>query len=427
MLIPLAGVFLGMLLLGMPIAFAMATSAITALTFFSTIPLSVVVQKLFAAGSSYPLLAIPLFVLTGELMTLAGMTSQLVRFCDTLVGHWRGGLASVAILSCMIISGISGSGIADCAAIGTIMIPQLIGKGYPRGMASAIVGTGSALGPIIPPSILMVIYASIAEISVGALFLAGIVPGIVITGGLMGVAYAMNRRYGWDRAGGARATLREIGRAAREATLPLLGPVLIIGGIVSGAFTATEAGAVGAAYALFAVWWFGRFRLADLRAALVRTALISTLSLFIISMAGVFGWILAVENFPQAVRSLLVAVGLGSPTLTALYILTFLVLLGFFVEVISILIIFTPILAPMASLLGVDPVHWALLLVMAVNMGGVTPPVATNLYVSSSIARCSMDQTSRYVFPSVAVLYLVLVLTLFVPGFATLLPRLLMR
>ena len=196
---------------------------------------------------------------------------------------------------------------------------------------------------------------------------------------------------------------------------------------MSGAFTATEAGAVGAAYALFAVCWFGRFRPADLRTALVRTALTSTLSLFIISMAGVFGWILAIENFPQAVRSLLVAVGLGSPTLTALYILTFLVLLGFFVEVISILIVFTPILAPMASLLGLDPVHWALLLVMAVNMGGVTPPVATNLYVSSSIARCSMDQTSRYVFPSVGVLYVALVLTLFVPGFATLLPRLLMR
>jgi C4-dicarboxylate transporter DctM subunit len=427
MLVPLAGVFLGLLLLGMPIAFAMAASAITALAFFSSIPLSVVVQKLFAAGSSYPLLAIPLFVLTGELMTLAGMTAQLVRFCDTLVGHWRGGLAGVAILSCMIISGISGSGIADCAAIGTIMIPQLVGKGYPRGMASAIVGTGSALGPIIPPSILMVIYASIAEISVGALFLAGIVPGVVITGGLMAVAYAMNRRHGWDLGARPRASIAEVGRAAREATLPLLGPVLIIGGIVSGAFTATEAGAVGAAYALFAVWWFGRFRLADLRTALVRTALISTLSLFIISMAGIFGWILAVENFPQAVRSLLVAVGLGSPTLTALYILSFLVLLGFFVEVISILIIFTPILAPMAPLLGLDPVHWALLLVMAVNMGGVTPPVATNLYVASSIARCSMDQTSRYVFPAVAVLYLALVLTLFMPGVATVLPRLLMR
>jgi tripartite ATP-independent transporter DctM subunit len=427
MLVPLAAVFLGLLLLGMPIAFAMGASAITALAFFSSVPLSIVVQKLFAAGSSYPLLAIPLFVLTGELMTLAGMTAQLVRFCDTLVGHWRGGLASVAILSCMIISGISGSGIADCAAIGTIMIPQLVRKGYPPGMASAIVGTGSALGPIIPPSILMVIYASIAEISVGALFLAGILPGFAITGGLMLVAYAMNRRAGWDRAGRPRATVGEIARAAREATLPLLGPVIIIGGIVAGIFTATEAGAVGAAYGLFAVWWFGRFRVADLRAVLVRAALVSTLSLFIISMAGIFGWILAVENFPGAVRQLLLAIGLGSPTLTALYILSFLVALGFFVEVISILIIFTPILAPLAGTLGFDPVHWALLLVMAVSMGGVTPPVATNLYVSSSIARCSMDQTSRYVFPAVGVLYLVVVLTIFVPGVATLLPRLLMR
>ena len=426
MLIPLTTIFLGLLLLGMPIAFAMGTSAIAALAFFGSIPLSIVVQKLFAAGSSYPLLAIPLFVLTGELMTLAGMTAQLVRFCETLVGHWRGGLASVAILSCMIISGISGSGIADCAAIGTIMIPQLVRKGYPAGMASAIVGTGSALGPIIPPSILMVIYASIAEISVGALFLAGVLPGFAITAGLMLVAYVMNRRAGWDRAGRPRATPGEIGQAARDATLPLLGPVLIIGGIVIGAFTATEAGAVGAAYGLFAVWWFGRFRLPDLRAALVRTALVSTLSLFIISMAGIFGWILAVENFPAAVRTLLLAVGMGSPTLTALYILTFLVLLGFFVEVISILIVFTPILAPLAGPLGLDPIHWALLLVMAVSMGGVTPPVATNS-TSRAASPAAPWTTSRYVFPAVGVLYLVVVLTVFVPGLATLLPRWLMR
>jgi len=427
MLSPLAAIFLGAMALGMPIAFAMAASAITTLAFFGNVPMSVVVQKVFAAGSSYPLLAIPLFVLAGELMTMAGMTAQLVRFCDSLVGHWRGGLAGVAILSCMIISGISGSGVADCAAIGTIMIPQLIGKGYPRGMASSIVGTGSALGPIIPPSILMVICASIAEISVGELFLAGFLPGFLITAGLMAVAYAMNLQAGWDRAGHRRATLREIGRAAREATLPLLAPVIIIGGIVTGVFTATEAGVVGAAYGLFAVWYYGRLTFGGLKEVFVRSALVSALSLFIISMAAVFGWILAVENFPQAIRSLLISLGMGSPTLTAIYILTFLVFLGFLVEVISMLIIFTPILAPMASALGMDPVHWGLLLVMAINMGGVTPPVAANLYVSSSIASCKLDETSRYVFPLVAVLYIVLILTIFVPGLATWLPRLFMR
>ncbi|MFB3818343.1 MAG: TRAP transporter large permease [Candidatus Methylomirabilales bacterium] len=427
MLLPLGALFLGTMLLGMPIAFAMAASAVATLALFGNIPLSVVVQKVFAAGSSYPLLAIPLFVLTGELMTQAGMTAQLVRFCDSLVGHWRGGLAGVAILSCMVISGISGSGVADCAAIGTIMIPQLVGKGYPKGMASSIVGTGSALGPIIPPSILMVIYASIAEISVGALFLAGVLPGVMITAGLMAVAYAMNRRAGWDKAGRARASWGDVARATREATLPLLAPIIIIGGIVSGIFTATEAGVVGAAYGLLASWWFGRCSYPEIRAVFVRSALISTLSLFIISMASIFGWILAVENFPQAMRALLIRLGLGSPVLTTLYVLTFLVLLGFFVEVISMLIIFTPILAPMAPMLGLDAVHWGLLLVMAINMGGVTPPVAANLYVSSSIAKCHLDETSRYVFPLVAVLYAALVATIFVPGVATWLPRLVMR
>jgi tripartite ATP-independent transporter DctM subunit len=427
MLIPLAAIFLGVMALGMPIAFAMAVSAISSLAFFSDVPMSVVVQKVFAAGSSYPLLAIPLFVLTGELMTLAGMTAQLVRFCDSLVGHWRGGLASVSVLSCMIISGISGSGVADCAAIGTIMIPQLVGKGYPRGMAASIVGTGSALGPIIPPSILMVIYASIAEISVGELFLAGFLPGFLITAGLMLAAYVMNLRRGWDKAGGSRAGVREIWHATREATLPLIAPVIIIGGIVTGVFTATEAGVIGAAYGLFAVWYFGRFDLRKLRKVFVRSAMISSLSLFIISMASVFGWILAVENFPQIVRGLLIRLGLGIPILTVVYVLTFLVFLGFFVEVISMLIIFTPILAPMATSLGMDPVHWGLLLVMAINMGGVTPPVAANLYVSSSIAGCELDETSKFVFPLVAVLYLALIVTIFVPGFATWLPQLFMR
>jgi C4-dicarboxylate transporter DctM subunit len=427
MLIPLAAIFLGAMALGMPIAFAMAASAISSIAFFSDVPLSVVVQKVFAAGSSYPLLAIPLFVLTGELMTMAGMTAQLVRFCDALVGHWRGGLAGVSILSCMIISGISGSGVADCAAIGTIMIPQLIGKGYPRGMAASIVGTGSALGPIIPPSILMVIYASIAEISVGELFLAGFLPGFVITAGLMCVAYVMNLRRGWDKAGRSRAGLREIWRATREATLPLIAPVIIIGGIVTGVFTATEAGVIGTAYGLLAVWYFGRFEFRRLREVFVRSAMISSLSLFIISMASVFGWILAVENFPQIVRGFLIRLGFGNSLLTAIYILSFLVCLGFLVEVISMLIIFTPILAPMATSLGMDPVHWGLLLVMAINMGGVTPPVAANLYVSSSIAGCELDETSKYVFPLVAVLYLTLIATIFTPGLATWLPRIFMR
>jgi len=184
---------------------------------------------------------------------------------------------------------------------------------------------------------------------------------------------------------------------------------------------------VGAAYGLIAVWYFGRLRYQELKVVFVRSALISALSLFIISMASIFGWILAVENFPQMVQSLLIRLGFGSPTLTTIYILTFLVFLGFFVEVISMLIIFTPILAPMAPSLGLDPIHWGLLMVMAINMGGVTPPVAANLYVSSSIAKCRLDETSRYVFPLVAALYAVLILTIFVPGLATVLPRALMR
>jgi tripartite ATP-independent transporter DctM subunit len=427
MLTLLVVTFAVLLALGMPIAFAMSGSALTALVFRSDFPLDVFIQKTFNAGSSFSLLAIPFFVLAGELMTVGRLTDGLVELCDALIGHIKSGMATVSVLACMIFAGISGSGVADTAAIGTVMVPQLTAKGYPKGMAASLLATAGALGPIIPPSILMIIYGSIAELSVGRLFLAGAVPGVLMGLGFMAVAYVWNTKRGWETGSGRPFSLARVGRTFRGAVLALITPIIIIGGIVSGAFTPTEAGVVAAVYGLIAAFLNRRMPLADLRGVLVRSGLISTLSLFIVSTASIFGWILAVQHFPQMVQNLLLSVSLGSRYLAAVFILTFLVALGFFVEVISIMIIFTPIFAPLGPALGFDPIHWGLMQVVAINMGGVTPPVASQLYVAGSIAGCGLDEMSRYVFPFVGVMYAVLILCLFVPDVAMLLPRLVFK
>jgi tripartite ATP-independent transporter DctM subunit len=416
--------FAVLLALGMPIAFAMSGSALAALVFCSDFPLDVFIQKTFSAGSSFSLLAIPFFVLAGELMTVSRLTDGLVDLCDALVGHVKSGMASVSVLACMIFAGISGSGVADTAAIGSVVIPQLISKGYPRGMAASLLATAGALGPIIPPSILMIIYGSIAELSVGRLFLAGAVPGVLMGLGFMAVSYMWNSKRGWESGERQRFSLRRVSATFRGALLALFTPIIIVGGIVSGIFTATEAGVVAAVYALVAAMATRRIGFRDIRAVLIRSSLICTLPLFIIATAAIFGWILAVQHFPAMVQGFLLSVSLGNQYLAAVLILTFLVALGFFVEVISIMIIFTPILAPLAQALGFDPVHWGLLMVMAINMGGVTPPVASQLYVAGSIAGCGLDEMSRYVMPFVGVMYAVLLLCLFAPDVAMLLPRL---
>ena len=279
--------FFVLLFIGLPIAFAMAGSAILALVMETQIPLMLVVQRIYAGGDSFPLLAIPFFIIAGEMMTASRMTDQLVALANALIGHLRSGLAAVTVMACIIFAGISGSGSADAAAIGSVMIPQLTAKGYPPGLAAAIVATAGALGPIIPPSLLMIVYAAIAEQSVGQLFMAGIVPGLLIGVGLMVVIHIWNNLRGWETGSGQRPTVRRIGAALRGALIPLGTPVIIIVGIVGGVFTATEAGVVAAVYALVTATLNRKISLRNVKAALVRSGLLSSLSLFVISMASI--------------------------------------------------------------------------------------------------------------------------------------------
>ena len=415
--------FFTMLVIGVPIAFAMAGSATLALLLEGQVPLLLVVQRTYAGGDSFALMAIPFFIIAGEIMTASRMTDRLVELCNALLSHLRSGLAGVTVAACVVFAGISGSGSADTAAIGSVLTPQLIAKGYPRGFAAAIVSTAGALGPIIPPSLLMIIYAAIAEQSVGQLFLAGILPGVMIGVGLMGVIHVWNTRRGWEAPSGERISPARVGRALQAALLPLGTPVVIVGGIVGGIFTATEAGVVAAVYALLVAYFYSGITWSALRQALIQSGLLSSLSLFIISMAAVFGWILARQDFPTTVADAVLSISDGNQLLGAALVIAMVLALGFFIEVLALMIIFVPILAPVGPALGFDPIHWGLLMVMSMNVGGITPPVGTNMFISASIAKCSLVEISIYSIPMVAVHAIVVFLMLLMPDIALWIPR----
>lgn len=418
----MVGSFALLMLIGVPIAFAIGGGAILALALSGQFPLEIVLQRFYAGGNSFTLLAIPLFVLSGELMGAARLTDGLVKFANALVGHFKGGQAVSTLMSNTIFAGLTGSGVADAVAIGSVMIPTLKSRGYPTGMSAAIHASGGSIGPIIPPSLSMIIYASLANLSVGKLFLSGVFPGVLMGVGFMLIAYVMNLRGGWDP-GGTRAPAREIVRVTVESIPALVVPVLILGGIITGVFTATEAGVVAVDYALLVGILRGRLSLPVLYQALVRTAQITTLALFVISMATIFSWVLAIDRFPETVIRLLTDITFGNRVMIAALVIVFLIAVGFFVETLSVLIIFIPVLAPLAPIVGLDPVHWALLMVLATNMGGITPPVGTLLYVIGAMCECTVGEISKYIWPfvvwSIAVIliaWLATPVTMFLPN-----------
>ena len=416
--------FFIMLAIGAPIAFAMAASGILALMFGSHVPLILAAQRIYAGTDSFALMAIPFFIIAGEFMTASRMTDALIDLCNSMLRHLRSGLAGVAVAACVVFAGISGSGAADTAAIGSVMIPQLVAKGYPRGLAAAIISTAGALGPIIPPSLLMIIYAAIAEQSVGQLFLAGIIPGLLIGLGLLGTIHFWNIRRNWEAPTGGRVDPCEVWTSFKRSLLPLGTPLVIVGGIVGGVFTATEAGVVAAVYALVTAVLYSGMRWKEIRLALVRAGLLSSLSLFIITMAAVFSWILAREGFPNVVANSVIGFAGDSRLVGAVLVIAVILVLGFFIEVLALMIIFVPILAPLGPSLGFDPIHWGVVMVMAMNIGGITPPVGANLFLSASIAKCSLSEISWYSMPFVLVHAIVTFLVLIIPGMALWIPRL---
>jgi tripartite ATP-independent transporter DctM subunit len=415
-------VFFSTLLIGVPIAFCLGFTGLVGLWHAGVITLQLVPQRIFTGMDLFPLMAIPLFILAGSLMEAGGITQRLITFSNLLVGHFRGGLAHTSIVSSMFISGISGAGVADAAAVGSILIPAMKKEGYDVDFAAAVVAAASVNGPIIPPSITMVVYACTVGVSVGGLFLAGFIPGLFLGLGLMGVVWVLGRSRSFPGRR-KRARLREILRGSRDAILALIMPALIMGGILSGIFTATEAAAIAVLYAfLVGTLFYREIRLSQLNRILIDSGLTTSIILFIIGTANILAWVLAAQQVPQRLSAFFLSLG-SNPYFILFLVNLFLLLVGMFMETGAAVILLSPILHPALVSLGLHPLHVGLVFVLNLSIGLITPPVGVCLFVSSAIGGISIEKLTRAMLPFMVVEVAVLLLVSFLPQTVLLFPK----
>ncbi|MDF2183981.1 TRAP transporter large permease [Grimontia hollisae] len=423
MLVILFVTFFVLLILNLPIAFALGISSIAAIFHDGSLPLSGIVTRAFVGVDSFTLLAIPFFIVAGELMNTCGITERIVSFSRSLVGHIQGGLAHVTIVSNMFFSGISGSATADASALGSMMIPAMKRNGFDSDYAVAVNASASAMGPIIPPSIMFVIYGSIANVSISQLFLGGFVPGLMVAIGLMFTAYLIAKRRSYPVT--ERKDLPPVWDSFKKASWALAMPVIILGGIFSGIFTATEAGVVAVAYATlvgFFVYKTLTFKL--IGKLLIDASVTTSAAMFLIAMATSFAWLLAWAGFGTAIMEVLTSLT-SNPKIMLLLIIFFILTLGLFIEGIPILIIFTPVLLPIIVSLGIDPVYFGVIIVMSVVIGSVTPPVGILTYICCSIAGLTISQAFKGLIPFCLVLISVLMIAAMFPSLIMFIPNLL--
>ncbi|MFB3818339.1 MAG: TRAP transporter large permease [Candidatus Methylomirabilales bacterium] len=406
---------------GMPVAFAMAASSLAYMLAQGGLALISIPQRMLNGADNFPLLAIPFFMLAGSLMNTGGVTRRLVDFSSALVGHITGGLAHVVVVANMIMAGMSGSAVADATGTGSILVPSMRQKGYPADFAAAIVGAAATIGPIIPPSIPMVIFASIAEVSTARLFVGGVVPGVLMGLYLMLVAYLVARRRGYGRE--RRRTLREVGLAFGHAIPPLFCPVIIMGGILGGIFTPTEAAVVASVYAFgLGAWWYRELRWRDLPRILEEVVVRSAVVLFIVAASSLMAWLLALERVPQQLMSGFLAIS-TNPWVILAIINVFLLILGMLMDSIPILIILVPVLAPLILKIGVDPIHFGVVMVLNLMIGLLTPPVGMVMYVVCSLSGVAIRDFVRECWPMITALILVLAMITFYPPLVVWLPN----
>ena len=419
------GVLILLIMMGLPIAFAMG---LTAVIFFVVLGepsvLCMLPARMYSSTTSFTLLAIPFFILTGNLMNAGGITQRLFRFAQNLVGHLRGGLGHVVVVSAMIFAGMTGAAVAEAAAIGTVGTEGMTKKGFDRSFCAAIIASASTIGPVIPPSIPLVIYGSITGTSVGRLFLGGFFPGFLMGGVLMIIVYiyAKMRNYPKEK----KATFMELLKTTWGASSAILTPVIIIGGMVSGIFTPTEASIGAAVYALILTMFiYKEVKVKDLPRILWETLESSIRVLFIISAAGIFGWLLIHQKVPEAVIHGLLS--LSSKTWVVLLVINIILLmLGCFMEGIAIILLTVPIFMPVVTQLGVDPVHFGLIITLNSMIGLLTPPVGMVLYTMASIGKISVMELAHELRWHMVALTFVLFLVTYVPVITTFVPNLLM-
>lgn len=420
----MGSIFLVLLLLGMPIAFTIGISALAFVFAEEFIPLTIAVQKMISSTQSFPLLAVPFFVLAGNLMNATGITSRLIRFAHVLTGHLIGGLAHVSVVLSALMGGISGSAVADAAMESRLLGPSMIKAGYSKGYSAAVIALSSLITATIPPSIGLILYGFVGEVSIGKLFIGGIVPGLLMTFILMGVSWLTAKKRGYGRARETRATLPEFKEAFKESFLALLFPLILIVGIRFGIFTPSEAGAFAAVYA-FVVGKFVYKELTweTLKEVLRQTVRDNGIIMLIITCSGIFGYAIVYNRMPQTIAQWLLGVT-NSPGLLLFIVLTFLFIAGMFMEATVNTLLLTPIFLPIMKSVGVDPVHFGILMMTIITMGGMTPPVGVAMYTTCSLLDCPTGEYIRDSIPFVAAILLEVALLAMFPSVVLFLPNL---
>ncbi|MCJ8287910.1 MULTISPECIES: TRAP transporter large permease [unclassified Halomonas] len=413
---------ISLFILGVPIAFSLGLASAITVWHGDLMPMLIVAQQMLASVNSFPLMAIPFFILAGYLMQGGGISKRLVDFSNTLVGSMTGGLAMVAIVTSLFFAAISGSGAATTAAIGAILIPAMLSKGYPGGYAAANQAASGALGVIIPPSIPLILYGIAANVSVGDMFIAGILPGILVTLTLLVFAYFFARANGLG--GGEKSSLGDVFRAGKKAILAILMPLIILGGIYGGVFTPTEAAVIAVAYSfVIGTLIYREIKFASLVGILKQSAVTTAVVLSIIGAAGLYGRILQSLRVPDMISDFVIS-AIDSPLLFILLANLLLLLAGMFIEAAAAILIFVPILLPIAVSYGFDPIHFGIIMVVNLAMGMFTPPVGLNLFVASQITNIGIARLTWAVMPFVAIVLANLLIISLLPVLSTWLPSL---
>jgi C4-dicarboxylate transporter, DctM subunit len=413
----LFGSFALLLFLSVPIGISIGLATLITIMVSGTIPVEFLAKELVTSVDSFPLMAVPFFILAGEIMGKGGISERLFNVANAMVGNKTGGFAIATIITCMFFAAISGSGPATVAAIGGIMIPAMVRQGYDKKFAAAVVAAAGSIGVIIPPSIPMVIYGVTGNVSIGDLFISGIVPGILVGLSMIIWAYIYSKKKGY-RGMDEPTSMKKIAKATWDAKWALLIPIIILGGIYGGIFTPTEAAVVAVVYGLFAsMALYRELKIKDLPKVITDSALTTATVLIIVGTANAFGRLLTIEQIPAQIANALLSIS-TNPTVIILLITLLLLIVGMFMDTLAAIIILTPILLPIAVQIGYDPVHFGLLMVINLAIGFFTPPVGVNLFVASGISGVRMETLSKAVLPFLVAMLITLLFVTFIPQLA---------
>ncbi|WP_277058069.1 TRAP transporter large permease [Trichlorobacter lovleyi] len=413
---------IGLMLTGMPISISLGLTVLTFLFFMSQVPVETVAMKLFTGIEKFEIMAIPFFILAGNFLTHGGVAKRMINFATAMVGHWHGGLGLAGVMACALFAAVSGSSPATVVAIGSILLPAMVKAGFPKNFGAGVISTSGSLGILIPPSIVMVIYAVATNSSVGALFMAGIIPGLMLAALLGSVAWYRARKFNYPRM--PKATMKERFKAFKESIWGLLLIVIVLGGIYSGMFTPTEAAAMSAVYAFFvAVFVYKDMTFKGIPKVLLDSANMSAMLLYIITNAVLFSYLMTSEQIPQIMADWMIAHNFGMIAFLAVT-NVLLLLAGNVMEPSSIILILAPILFPVAMKLGVDPIHFGILITVNMEVGMCHPPVGLNLYVASGITKMGITELTIAVLPWLIAMVGFMLLVTYVPELSLWLPRL---